>query len=347
MTCIFSDRMLLDQEYKRLFLEKLSSKAKLKECLSARYDKKEITDAELHGLLLNNHKKIYDFIGKSNNNRVRHFFGSATQIDLRDSQVRLIDRVILDSIHFEVINRLLLRFIEEYSKNQTDIDKEWNQEIQSCEEHDSLPIMLIIQNGIKANKDRVFNDLVFPKKKTIALFHLKGQNISPNEDLFINWLPPSKTHSLMNGSHLMYAGIALILTMLCAFFIYMTSWSLAGSATSAFSASAVATLNPIGFASGLLVALILSGIISYACANPKTRLINPSLTIQEPQSDLKSTEYMFSKLAKKEHIAESDIEPPTTGVRTLFAIEDNTNNQPLTKDNADLNGHSKGFNQNR
>ncbi|RUR19633.1 hypothetical protein ELY21_03280 [Legionella sp. km535] len=347
MTCIFSDRMLLDQEYKRLFLEKLSSKAKLKECLSARYDKKEITDAELNGLLLNNHKKIYDFIGKSNKNRVRHFFGSVTQIDLRDSQVRLIDRVILDSIHFEVINRLLLRFIDEYSKNQTDIDKEWDQEIQSCEERDNLPIMLIIQNGIKANKHRVFNDLVFPKKKAAALFHLKGQNITPNEHLFINWLPPSKSHSRMNGSQLLYAGIALILTVLSAFFIYMISSNLAGSASSAFSASAVATLNPIGFASGLLVALILSGIISNACSNSKTRLINPSLSIQKHQSDLESTEYMFSKLSKKEHIAKSDIEPPTTGVRTLFANDDTTNNQPLTTDNADLNGHSKGFNQNR
>ncbi|KTD38481.1 hypothetical protein Lmor_0302 [Legionella moravica] len=347
MTCIFTDRLLLDQEYKRLFLEKLSSKAKLKECLSARYDKKEITDAELDGILLNNHKKIYDFIGKSNEHRVRYFFGSETHIDLRDSQVRLIDRVILDSIHFEVINRLILRFIDEYSNNQTDIHEEWDQEVQSHEERNSLPIMLIIQNAIKANKIRVFNDLVFPAKKTVALLQLKGQNITPNKHLFTNWLSPSKAPSRMNGFHLMYAGIALSISVLCAFFIYMISWNIAGSATSTFGASAVAALNPIGFASGLLVALILSGIISYACSNPKTWLINPSLTIQKPQSDLKSTEYIFSKLPKKEHIAESDIEPPTTNVRTLFAIDGTTNNQPLTTDNADLNGHSKGFNQNR
>ena len=321
MACIFSNKTLLETEYKRLFLEKLSTLTKLKECLAARYDKKELTDAEVKGLLSNNHKKIYDFIGRSNENRLRHFFGHSAQNDLRDAQIRLIDRLILDSIHFEVINMLMLQFANEYSDNKTKIDQEWHNEIQAHEKLGSLPIKLIIQNAIKSIKNNVFKDLVFPENKSVALFHLKGQSVSPNEHVFINWLSQSNYKSQIKLNHSIYAVVAAALIALFASVFFIVSWCLQGATPSGIGTTMAASFNPAGLAFGLFIAFLLNGLINYAFSKPIKDSIDPADTCPSnpEQCPIRpSTEFIISKLPKREPTDTSNNQPPTDGFNTLF-----------------------------
>ncbi|KTD50842.1 hypothetical protein [Legionella quateirensis] len=322
MACIFTNKPLLENEYKRLFLEKLSTLPKLKECLSARYDKKEITDTELKGLFSNNHKKIFDFIGRSNENRLRHFFGHSAQSDFRDAQIRLIDRLILDSIHFEIINMLMLQFANEYTDNQTEIEKEWQNELEDHAKLGSLPKIVIIQNAIKSIKNNVFKDLVFPENKSVALFHLKGQNVSPNEYVFINWLSLSNTKSQVKTDHSIYAIVAAALIALCAFAFFIVSWSLKGATTAGIGVTFATSLNPASFVVGLFIALLLSGLISYACSKSikgTIDTIDPSLSSPEQFPNRPSTEFIISKLPKKEQNETSHNETRTDGFNALFS----------------------------
>ncbi|HFL3871475.1 TPA: hypothetical protein ACG3KN_003125, partial [Legionella pneumophila] len=73
MKTIFANKELLYNQYKKMFLEQISDISKLKECVKARYDIKELPDEIFFKLLINNHKKIYDFIGTHNQNRIRYF----------------------------------------------------------------------------------------------------------------------------------------------------------------------------------------------------------------------------------------------------------------------------------
>ncbi|MBL7479275.1 hypothetical protein [Legionella bononiensis] len=337
MACIFTNKPLLEKEYKRLFLEKLSTLTKLKECLSARYDKKEITDAELKGVLSNNHKKIYDFIGRSNENRLRYFFGHSAQSDLRDAQIRLIDRLILDSIHFEVINMLMLQFDNEYSNNLTEIEKEWHNELHDHAQLGPLPNKLIIQNAIKSIKNSVFKDLVFPENKSVALFHVNGQSIIPNKHVFINWLSQSNTKSPIKAEHSIYAVVAAALIALFAFAFFIVSWGLPGATAAGLGGAVAASLNPAGFAIGLFVAFLLSGLISYACSNPlkgSIDTIDSSLSSPGHCPNRSSTEFIIGKLPKREQTDALNNQPPTDEFNALFThtktlLEDAMNNEGL------------------
>ncbi|CAM2876183.1 hypothetical protein [Legionella worsleiensis] len=205
MPSIFASKDLLDKEYKRLFLDRLSSVTKFKDCLAARYDKTSITDFELQDLFLDYHSKINEFIGTKNESRIVHFFGDFTRNDTRDTQIRRIDKLVLDSIHFEITGTLLTQFIAEYNENQEAIDQEWSSEI-NVDTDDDLDIKkALIQNAISSNKDRVFNDLIFPEtNETISLFDCDGERIIPDPNVFKNWLrqpEAQKTKTVPNNMH--------------------------------------------------------------------------------------------------------------------------------------------------
>lgn len=213
MNSIFANKSLLDAEYKRLFLKKLTHIEELKESIRARYDKKTVSDETIRQILSNNHKVIYEFIGAHNESRIRHFFADFQKQDNRDNQIRIADRFILDCIHFDVIFILMTRFATEYSTDQADIDKEWNNEIQSAKELGAIPPFLIIQNAIKLNKERVFNELVFPDDQRVTLFQLKKNSVIPDRAVFINWLSESNQKSNGLRNTLLYLSAAVVASL--------------------------------------------------------------------------------------------------------------------------------------
>lgn len=283
MTTIFTHRELIDKEYKRLFLDRISNVKKLKECIKARYDKKELSDEIFYKLFSNNHKQIYDFIGPHNENRIRHFFGDFDNFDPRDNQITVLDRFILDSIHFDVIGTLLVQFYEEYNNNQKEIDKSWQQEIQAYAHLGPIPNQTIITNLIKSNKDQVFNDLEFPIHKNVQLFRLKKSSIELNAQVFIHWLPKvnnatdSKSSFLHNNTILysIVAGIATVaLAIIIAPFLFST-----GAATGLAVIS-----NPVswGVVFGVLITTLLAmNVISLAANKPSNPNCNETEYFQE------------------------------------------------------------------
>ncbi|HAT8179929.1 TPA: hypothetical protein JA361_10795 [Legionella pneumophila] len=189
MTTIFANKELLYNEYKKLFLEQISDISKLKECVKARYDLKDLNDEIFIRLLSNNHKKIYDFIGHHNQNRIRYFFGNFDNFDPRDNQITVLDRFILDSIHFYITSSLLMQLHKEYHGNEKEIDKAWQKEIKAHAHLGPIPTIAIISNSIKSNKNRIFKDLQFPANKNIQLFQLNKSSIKLNDQVFAHWLP--------------------------------------------------------------------------------------------------------------------------------------------------------------
>lgn len=318
MSCIFASKALLDKEYKQLFLERLSSTSKLKECIKGRYDKKEITEAELNSLFTNNHKKIFAFIGSGNEHRIRYFFNASSKDDSRDNQIRLIDRLILDSIHFDVINTLMMRFSDEYAQNQSEIDKEWDTEVQNYVELGPLPSFIIIQNAIKLNKTRVFQDLIFPKHRLVELFKLEDQRIIPNKDVFENWL--SESDSQRENILTKYIVFAAIASLVILVLIVALPWCITGMGT-AFATS----LSPHGLVVGVFVGLFLTaGINSVVTGvfNKTNNLIYRTSIDDEQPSYNFSTELMMTKLPKSSQgQALQTIVPPDEGELALFKIK--------------------------
>lgn len=261
MDSIFASKDLLDAEYKRLFLHKLSHLDELKEAIKARYDKKDIPDELIRQILSNNHKAIFDFIGSHNESRIRNFFGVPQFPDDRDSQIRVIDRLILDAVHFDTIATLMIRFSTEYPQDQVNIDKEWQTEIDNIKDLESFTPFLIIQNAIKLNKQRVFGDLVFPgKQSNVTLFYLKSNSIVPNGTVFTNWLPKEEPNQF--STTLLCITAALVaggIMMLPLIFSACNSLVLAGTA-SLLSASMVIILPVI---IGLLLIAAVSGIVNW------------------------------------------------------------------------------------
>ncbi|WP_052117500.1 hypothetical protein [Legionella norrlandica] len=257
MKTIFSNKELLDKEYKRLFLDRISSIKKLKECIQARYDKKELSDEIINGLFTNNHKRIYDFVGSHNENRIRHFFGDFDNFDQRDNQITVLDRFILDSVHFEVISSLLVQFNKEYKKNQEEIDKAWQKEILTYAHLGPIPTEAIIVNAIKSNKKRVFSDLQFPVNKKIQLFRLKKSSIEPNSQVFDHWIPKiDNTHespksNMRRNIILCSIGISAAIAIIAGIIITPFLFSAGTAASVAF----IAPTLPVGIIIGLLVAI--------------------------------------------------------------------------------------------
>lgn len=212
MANIFVDKNLLDQEYKKLFLDRLFSTSRLQECINSRYDKKAITSETIRAILSNNHKAIFDFIGTENENRIRFFFGTNQKKDKRDNQIRLIDRFILDCIHFDVISSLMMQFSNEYSKNQNEIDKAWQAEINLARSLGPIPNDVIIQQAIKLNKHRVFKDLVFPDIGHVELFIFNKNTLEPDKKIFANW--PLNANTNNSRRSLILFGLAAALSAL-------------------------------------------------------------------------------------------------------------------------------------
>jgi hypothetical protein len=298
MECIFTNKALLDKEYKRLFLERISNYSQLKDCVSGRYNKKIITDAELGTLFSDNHKTIYDFIGSSNENRIRYFFGTANKIDIRDNQTRLIDRLILDSVHFDVINNLMLQFSNEYNAHQKSIDKEWEAEIQSHDGLGIIPTLFIIQNAIKHNKSRVFEDLVFPVQNPVELFKLTRQNIIPDAQIFKKWIPELNKQPKSNYTYyILFAGIAATLAL----FIPLIYLAIAGSTAGLGVASATTSFSTVGVFAGVFIALIFNNLITNTittCLNFFDEDNEQNTSNNDLESRLLSTEMMMTKLPK-------------------------------------------------
>jgi hypothetical protein len=195
MPSIFTDKKLLHQEYKRIFFDNLTDVQKIKKCLCGRYDKKTITDESLAQLFTNNHKVIYDFVGLSNELRIKYFFGDVDDRDSRDGQIRLIDKLVLDSIHFEVMRALLSQLNNEYSANKDEIDKIWKSEVDAHAYLGPLEPIFIIQYVFKQMKKQFFDDLIFPSKSNVSLFSLRKEVITPNKNIFKNWIPKTDSPS--------------------------------------------------------------------------------------------------------------------------------------------------------
>ena len=194
MISIFTDRALLYQEYKSLFLDKLSNHKKVKQCIKSRYGIKKIDDDEFRRIFTNNHKCIYEFIGPRSDNRIRNFFGGSGPGDIRDDQVRLVDRFILDSIHFEIMATLIIQLIKDYPGNEEAINKSWAAELDISTDSalDSLPRIAIIEHIMKNQIKNVFSDLMLPELKRVDLFRVNKNRIIPNEYVFSKWLPASQ-----------------------------------------------------------------------------------------------------------------------------------------------------------
>lgn len=199
MSSLFEDKILLTKEYKRLFFYYLNDLEQLKCCLCGRYDKKIISDSTLKKLFSNNHKYIFDFIGKQNETRIRYFFGNYDDIDFRDNQIRLIDRLVLDSIHFEIMLVLFIRLNKEYPAFQTEIDKAWHSEIHKHPHLGLMESIHLIQNALKSYKKIIYEDLDFSTQKNISLFTFDQTKVIPDNVVFSHWLPkpvPKTNNSL-------------------------------------------------------------------------------------------------------------------------------------------------------
>ena len=249
MPSIFADKNLLQKEYKRLFLDNFTNLNKIKECLSGRYNKKAISDEALKKLFTNNHKVIYDFVGLSNELRITYFFGDLEEHDSRDSQIRLIDRLVLDSIHFEVMTALFTRLNNEYASDQIEINRTWQTEIDEHAHLGQIESIFIMQNILKLNKKMFYEDLIFPMKSPVALFSLNKTVVIPNKDIFKQWTP--KTDSLSNSQYtrsLLF--LLLIAALLVTPFILGTAFGLLSAAIGAgicFLIVSLVTLIAISF----------------------------------------------------------------------------------------------------
>lgn len=336
MDCIFTSKALLDKEYKRLFLERISNYSQLKDCISGRFNKKIITDAEFDALISDNHKTIYDFIGSSNENRIRHFFGSANKTDIRDNQIRLIDRLILDSVHFDLINSLMLQFTNEYSAHQLDIDKEWAVEIQNHDGVGIIPNFFIIQNAIKYNKSRVFEDLAFPVQKPVELFKLTGQQVIPNKQVFKQWLPELNNQS--TGNYTNYILLAIIATAL-ALIIPLIYLAIAGGTAGLGAAIATTSFSTAGVFAGVFIALIFNNFIT----NTITTCLNffdEDNKLNTPNNNLESrplsTRMMMNKLPKEpDNTLSNPVAPADIKIKPLFTAKTAESKEELNGNNYD------------
>ncbi len=187
MTNIFTDKELLNLEYRRLFLDKLSDLNKIKESIKGRYGK-DISDNELKNFFEHEETLIY-FVGSFNINRLNHFFGKYEKRDERDSLVRLIDRFLLDSINFEILNGLIVQLNEEYLDNQIDIDNAWSNELSASDYLGGIEPIYIIQKAITQNKINYFNTLNFQSQTSVHLFDLNNNQLISNKEVFSNWIP--------------------------------------------------------------------------------------------------------------------------------------------------------------
>lgn len=336
MECIFTNKTLLDKEYKRLFLERISNCLQLKDCISGRFNKKIITDAEFGTLFSDNHKTIYDFIGSSNENRIRHFFGSANKTDIRDNQIRLIDRLILDSVHFDVINSLMQQFSNEYSAHQLDIDKEWSVEIQNHDGVGSIPNIFIIQNAIKYNKSRVFADLAFPVQKPVELFKLKDHKVITNTQVFKQWLLELNNKS--TGNYTNYILLALIATVLV-FIIPLIYLAIVGSTTGLGATIVTTSFSTSGVFAGVFIALIFNNLISNTittCLNFFDEDNELKISNDNQESRPLSTRMMMNQLPKDpDNTLSNPVAPADIKIKPLFTAKTAENKEELNGNNYD------------
>lgn len=186
MKNIFTDKNLLKREYIRLFLNELSHINTLCNCIEGRYGK-SIPQETLLSFFQNDNKALIEFIGSSNSYRLEHFFGDFQNPDVRDKQISLLDRFILDSINFEVIHNLMVKFNSEYFPNQIDIDNAWVAEIVEEQKLNKVDPIYIIPRVFRDNKTAYFDELNFSSNSSVQLFTLKDEVITLNPQIFANW----------------------------------------------------------------------------------------------------------------------------------------------------------------
>ncbi|HAT2065184.1 TPA: hypothetical protein OO122_002529 [Legionella pneumophila] len=304
MKTIFANKDLLYNQYKKMFLEQISDISKLKECVKARYDIKELSDEIFFKLLTNNHKKIYDFIGIHNQNRIRYFFGNFDNFDPRDNQISVLDRFILDSVHFYITSSLLMQLHKEYQENAMEIDKAWQKEIQAHSHFGPLPTIAIVGNLIKSNKNRVFKDLQFPANKNIQLFQLNKSSIKLNDQVFALWLPKASEAqvSLSNFTRntiLVCIAAAAILAIGVSLFVFSTS-SAAGLAV---------IFNPASL--GIMIALLAGATLILGISSLYSSTIIHDSTIEHPENRTPEEPYHSHNIRKdKMHSSENKPEQP-------------------------------------
>ncbi|HBD7051585.1 TPA: hypothetical protein KKW36_000520 [Legionella pneumophila] len=301
MKTIFANKELLYNQYKKMFLEQISDINKLKECIKARYDIKELPDEILFKLLTNNHKKIYDFIGTHNQNRIRYFFGNFDNFDPRDNQISVLDRFILDSVHFYITSSLLMQLHKEYQENAMEIDKAWQKEIQAHAHFGPLPTIAIIGNLIKSNKNHVFKDLQFPANKNIQLFQLNKLSIKLNDQVFAFWLPKASEAqvSLSNFTRntiFVCIATAAILAICVSVFVFSTS-SAAGLAV---------IFNPASL--GIMIALLACATLMLGISSLYSSTTTHDSTIEHPENRTPEKPY-HSHNIRKDKIHSSKAKP--------------------------------------
>ncbi|HAT6977934.1 TPA: hypothetical protein F8R96_13500 [Legionella pneumophila] len=306
MKTVFANKELLYNEYRKLFLEQISDISKLKECVKARYDIKDLPDEIFFKLLTNNHKKIYDFIGTHNQNRIRYFFGNFDNFDPRDNQISVLDRFILDSIHFYIISSLLMQLHKEYQGNEKEIDKAWQKEIQAHAHLGPLPTIAIIANSIKSNKNRAFKDLKFPVHKNIQLFQLNKSSIKLNDQVFAFWLPKTSeaqvaiSNVTRNTILVCLAGVAILAIGVSLFLFSISS-----------AAGLAAISNPVSL--GIMIALLAGTTLILGIASlyfSTTRVINDG-TIEHQEKSTPQKSYHSHNIRKdKMYSTENKPEEP-------------------------------------
>ncbi|HAZ7573197.1 hypothetical protein OQJ02_06900 [Legionella sp. PATHC032] len=304
MKTIFANKELLYNQYKKMFLEQISDISKLKECIKARYDIKELPDEIFFKLLTNNHKKIYDFIGTHNQNRIRYFFGNFDNFDPRDNQISVLDRFILDSIHFYITSSLLMQLHKEYQENAMEIDKAWQKEIQAHAHLGPLPTTAVIANSIKANKNRVFKDLQFLPNKNTQLFQLNKLSIKLNDQVFALWLPKaseaqvSLTNFTRNTILVCIAATTAILAIGVSLFVFSTS-----------SAAGLAVIsNPVSL--GIMIALLAGTTLILGIASLYFSTAIHDNTIKHPENRISGESYSHNIHKDKMYSSENKPEEP-------------------------------------
>ncbi|CAM2876297.1 hypothetical protein [Legionella worsleiensis] len=306
MPSVFSSKELLDKKYKRLFLNRLYIATKFKNYLSARF-KIIITEKQLKELFLNQPSKISEFLAQKNEESPIRFFGDSEHSHPRDAQIRLIDRLVLDSVHAEITAIILTQFIKEYYQNQDAIDKEWSDEIQSDSAGDSTSNMAIILKAITLYKDRVFQDLVFSDGDCISLFDFDGRCINPNRTVFKNWLPKPGKKLFFEWEPVAYLSAVTVFSCLIATIMYWPSL----------------LLGPIGWSVALPLLLTAAAV---AAVGLTTFLICRIIIGNKEQANSKehvtssSTEMILDNLPSSSVAPKTEPQalPPTAGYKGLF-----------------------------
>jgi len=196
MISVFADKTELRKEYRRRFLEKLSNLEETKKCIGARYGKKsaDISDklitkffddtliktptslakSSSEEKIPKSAAAILDFIDPNNRTRLDMFFGTN---DNRNKQLKLVDKFLLDAIHFEVYATLIETFEIDYETNADAINGKWSEDIKNYDP--DMTMKMRILKALNEYKNNFYTQLDLPNAEVRPLFSFDGIKITP------------------------------------------------------------------------------------------------------------------------------------------------------------------------